>query len=96
MRRATVNFVVDLAGFMIFLSLIFTGCIIKYILPSGTGGEGRELSGGVGRESIKDFFSLTRHQWGDIHYTLAIIFAVIIILHILLHFGWVKRYLANL
>lgn len=96
MRRATVNFIVDFVGFLIFLCLIFTGYVIRYILPPGTGGRGRELSGGLGRASIKDLWSLTRHQWGDIHYILAIIFVVLIILHILLHIGWIKWYFTSI
>jgi hypothetical protein len=38
MRRATLNFVVDVVSFIDLLCLAFTGIIIKRILPPGTGG----------------------------------------------------------
>ena len=96
MKRVTLNFIVDLVSFVVFLCLAFTGFIIKFILPPGTGGRGRQLHEGLGREHIKTFGSMSRHEWGDIHFYLAVVFAVLIVVHIILHWSWIKNYFKSL
>jgi hypothetical protein len=96
MRRATVNFIVDLAGFGVLLCLAGTGVILHFVLPSGTGGLGRELHGGRGREHIRELLGMGRHDWGDIHLWLGIIFIALMVAHLVLHWKWVKCYIASL
>ena len=100
MKRTTLNFIVDLAAFLDLLCLAFTGFIMKYILPPGTGGRGRMLRGGRGGgdvgEEIKDLWSMTRHDWGDVHFYLAVLFAVLMVVHIILPWGWIKCYFKSL
>jgi len=90
MKRMTVNFIVDLAAFIDLLGLIFTGFIIKYILPPGTSGLGREISGGRGRGEIKQLWSMTRHEWGDIHFYMSVVFVALMLTHLILHWIWIK------
>jgi len=96
MKRSTLNFVIDFIGFVNVLLLTFTGIIMKYILPPGSGGRGREMHGGQGGEHIKTLLSMTRHQWGDIHFYLAAVFITIIIVHLILHYNWIKGYIKGL
>jgi hypothetical protein len=96
MKRITLNFIVDLISFIDLVCLAFTGFIIKFILPPGTGGLGREISGGRGREEVKYFWSMTRHEWGDIHFYLAVGFVALMVVHIILHWGWIKRYFKSM
>lgn len=96
MRRSSLNFIIDFIAFIDLLLLASTGLIIEYVLPPGTGGLGRELTGGRGREEIKDLLGLTRHQWGDIHYILALAFILLMLAHILLHWTWIKNYFASI
>ncbi len=100
MKRTTLNFIIDLVAFLGLLGLAFTGFIMKYILPPGTGGRGRMLRGGRGAEhvgeEIKDFWSMTRHEWGDVHFYLAVLFAILMVVHIILHWGWIKSYFKSL
>ncbi len=60
--------------------MAFAGFIMKYILPPGSGGRGRMLRGGRGAgdlgEQIKELLSMTRHEWGDVHFYLAVLFAL--------------------
>jgi hypothetical protein len=91
-RRVTVNFLVDIFGFVVFLFLVGTGVIIKYILEPGTGGG---LRGGRGGGEVETFLSLRRHEWGTIHFWISVIFVVIVVVHILLHYKWIKAYLQN-
>jgi len=97
MKRSSLNFVVDLAAILNLLGLIFTGLTMKYILPPGTGGRGRILhGGGQGREHIKDLWSMTRHEWGSIHFYLAVLFIALMLVHIILHWAWIKNYFKSL
>ncbi|UCE98925.1 MAG: DUF4405 domain-containing protein [Planctomycetota bacterium] len=83
-------------SFVNLLGLAFTGFIIKYILPPGTGGCGRLCRGGCGRAHIKDFWSMTRHEWGDIHFYLAVLFVALMVVHLVLHWNWIKNYVKSL
>ena len=96
MKRATVNFIVDLVSFVDLLGMAFTGLIMKYVLPPGTGGLGRLQHGGLGREDIKSLWSITRHEWGNIHFYLALLFLALMVVHIILHWSWIKNYFKSL
>ena len=96
MKHSDLNFTVDLLSFTALLGLIFTGAIIKYILPPGTGGRGRLIHGGSGGEHIKTFLTMGRHDWGEIHFWLVVSFVVLMLIHIILHFSWVKSYCKDL
>lgn len=88
----TVNFIVDLAGFIDLLGLIFTGVVIKYILPPGSGGgHGYGYRGGRGpSEGARELWSMTRHEWGDIHFYMSVVFVALILIHLALHWTWIK------
>ncbi len=96
MKRSSLNFIIDLVSFVNLLGLAFTGFIMRYILPPGTGGRGRLLQGGAGREHVKDFWSMTRHQWGAIHFYLVLLFVILMVVHIILHWSWIKNYCKSL
>jgi len=96
MVRRTVNFILDLVSFVNLSGLIFTGFIMKYILPPGTGGMGRILHGGSGRGiNVKELWSMTRHEWSSIHFYLAVVFVVLMIIHVILHWTWIKCYVKS-
>jgi hypothetical protein len=80
MNRRRLNFVVDLISLLALLALIETGLILKFVLPPGTGGRG----GGPGL-SLLDW---TRHDWGDVHFWFAVGLVVLMLVHVVLHWGW--------
>ena len=94
MKKITVNFIVDSIGFVVLLGIVYTGVIIKYVLPPGSGGHGHR--GGRGGNEVKELWDMTRHEWGDIHFYLSLAFIVIIIVHLVLHFKWIKSYFQNI
>jgi len=96
MKRGTVNFIVDLVSFVDLLGMACTGFIMKYILPPGTSGLGRDLHGGRGGEHIKELWSMSRHEWGRIHFYLALLFLALMVVHIVLHWNWIKNYFKSL
>lgn len=98
MRRTTLHFVVDLIAFVNLLLLATTGTILKWVLPPGSGGGGgghgygfRGGRGpGPGTGQVQQLLGLGRHDWGDVHFVLALLFVLLILLHIVLHWTWIK------
>lgn len=96
MSRNRINFILDLVSFLNLLGLTFTGYIMKYVLPPGTGGMGRISHGGLEPGMrIKEFWSMARHDWGSIHFYLAVVFIVLMILHVILHWKWIQYYVKS-
>lgn len=93
MKRTTLNLIVDTISFLDLLSLAATGAIMRWVLPPGSGGgqeHGGGFRGGRGADEIKELLGLGRHDWGDIHFLLAMGFVLLILVHILLHWTWIK------
>lgn len=65
------------------LGLAATGIVLHFVLPPGTG-KSRVLWG------------LARHEWGDVHFWMAIAMAVGVLLHVALHWAWVVLTCSNL
>jgi len=78
MRKNTLNLIVDLCSFAVMLALACTGLIMAFVLPPGTGGAGGLSLWGMGR-----------HDWGDVHFVLALVLIGLILVHVLLHWSWV-------
>ncbi|MCA9398174.1 MAG: DUF4405 domain-containing protein, partial [Candidatus Omnitrophica bacterium] len=58
------------------------------VLPPGSGGG--EIFYAGRRRSFDVFMGLTRHEWGDIHFYISIVFLILLLIHIILHWGWIK------
>ena len=76
MRRPTLNTLVDALAFAAFLFLVSTGVLLRYTLPPGSGQ----------RISV---WGLDRHDWGSVHFWVALIFLVVLSLHLALHWKWI-------
>lgn len=95
MRRATLNFTVDLIALLDLLLLAATGAILKWVLPPGSGGGhgpgyGEGFRGGRGPVEVRELLGLGRHDWGDVHFVLALLFLFLILVHLYLHWTWIK------
>ena len=91
MKRPSVNFLIDCFGFVLLAGLVLTGVILKWVLPPGTGGN----RGGRGGGEVKEYLSLTRHEWGHVHFWLSVLFVVIIVVHLIYHYKWIKAYIKS-
>lgn len=82
---------VDVLIGVLFAGLVFTGSILRWVLPpgSGGGGGGHGWRGGRGPASIQTFWDMTRHEWGDIHFWIAAALVAGILIHLLLHWNWI-------
>ena len=81
MKRNTLNFWIDLISLLVMLGLIWTGLLIHYVLPPGTGGR----HGGQG----VTLWGLGRHDYGDIHLYMALTMIGLMVIHVWLHWSWV-------
>ena len=75
MKKNTLNFWVDMVIFIDFIALIFTGVLLRNF-PS-------VLSG-------TSILGVTRHDWVDLHWVLALSLVLFIFIHLALHWNWAK------
>lgn len=71
--------IIDILAFIAFLISAFSGVVMWLALPSQSG------------KISLEFLSLARHQWNAIHLFSSLIFVVIIIIHLALHWKWIKN-----
>ena len=90
MKRVQLNAVIDAVALVGFMVLVSSGLILRLQLPPGSGGMvGRGLGRGTMRQPIELLWGLTRHEWGDYHYWIALGLLVVLSLHLLLHWKWI-------
>jgi hypothetical protein len=76
MSKSSVNFVVDTIAFVAILFLASTGILVRFVLPAGSG-------------HFMQLWGMDRHEWGQIHFWIAVALVVLLVLHIVLHWSWV-------
>ncbi len=76
MKRQGVNFIVDAFALAGLVFLMATGLFLRFILPPGSG---KNLS----------VWGITRHEWGDVHFYIAVFIVAILSIHLALHWRWV-------
>ena len=76
MKRSKLNFIFDAIAFVGFVFLASTGVLIRYTLPPGS-------------NRFKTIWGLDRHEWGDIHFWVSIVFLGFLAMHLLLHWRWI-------
>jgi hypothetical protein len=65
-----------LVSLLVMLSLAVTGGLMYFVLPPGTG-------------HFRHLFGLGRHDFGQIHSYLAAAVVALVVLHLVLHWGWI-------
>ncbi|MFA5267183.1 MAG: DUF4405 domain-containing protein [Methanoregula sp.] len=78
MKRVTINALVDIGGLITFILSLITGLVLYLVLPSG-GGRGNSYS---------LYLEITRTQWLAMHNYSSLVFAALVILHLLLHWRY--------
>ena len=76
MKRTTINLIIDSVGYVGFVFLTTTGILVRYVLPPGSG-----------RRAV--LWGMNRHEWGDLHFWIAIAFFCVLALHLFLHWRWI-------
>ena len=75
-KRTSTNFWLDLVSFVAMFCLAATGGLMYFVLPPGTG-------------HSRSLFGFNRHDFGTIHFYLAVLALVLLAVHIILHWNWV-------
>jgi len=89
--KQSLNRIINALGLLTFVSMISTGIILKWILPPGSGRVESLMRGGFGQnKTIAILMGLTRHEWGEIHFYISIAFLIILIIHFVLHWDWIR------
>lgn len=83
MIKIKFNAIINIISFIDFL-LVFISSLALYFLPQGYQG-GRNLN-----YLTAEFFGGSRHFWQDIHTWSGWIMLGLILVHLLLHTGWLK------
>lgn len=76
MKRTHLNFAIDCLGFAGFVLLTATGVLMRYVLPPGSG-------------HWTTVWTLDRHEWGSIHFWIAVVFLAVLAAHLFLHWRWI-------
>jgi len=85
MRRVKLNAIVDMVAFGALVLSVFTGIIPWTVLPSGGGGP----RAGQGTAHTV-FLGLGRGEWRDFHTYASLAFAALMVIHLLLHWQWIR------
>ena len=82
MKRNNLNLAIDCLALVVLVWLASTGMAIYLRLPAGSGHR-------------LELFGLSRHEWGEVHLRLGLIFLFLIVIHLLLHWNWLWCVLKN-
>lgn len=78
------NRALNLLLYINFCILTGTGLLLWFRLPPRRGGPTRP-----------EAFGLGRHEWGDIHSWLSVVFIALIVAHLVLHWKWLRTVAAK-
>jgi hypothetical protein len=84
MKNATLRTMTDLLMYVAMSFLTGTGLLIHYrLVPGSQGGHGLTLLG------------LSRHEWGTYHLWAAYLLLVLILIHLILNYAFIKNVIAQ-
>jgi len=75
MKRVTINALIDIGCLITFIPSLISGLVLCFVLPEG-GGQGSGLATCLG---------IVRNQWVTMHNYTSLVFAALLIIHLLLH-----------
>lgn len=81
MKRITVNAIIDIGCLITFILSLITGLVLYLFLPSGSGRGG----------SWATYLGITRDQWVTMHNYTSLVFAALLIIHLLLHWKFFRN-----
>ena len=82
--KSAILYWTDAALLALFAALAATGGVLHWVLPPGSGGR-------AGRHPARrELLDLSRHEWGQVHFWVAAAMVTLIVVHLALHWGWIK------
>lgn len=80
MKKSKLNLIIDALLLLCIAAIAGIGFLIKYVLVPGF--QRWEI---YNRNVDLSYWGIDRHEWGSIHFTIALTFLVLLIIHIVLH-----------
>ena len=80
LTRTDWKYAVDTLMFLCTVGIVLIGLLMGFVIPEGRLGPGQS----------KFFLGVHRHQWGNIHLWLSLAFTALVVVHIVLAWGWFK------
>lgn len=90
MKKNTLNYIIDIIMFILMMTLIGIGFLMKYILITG-----QERWIKYGRNVEETFLGLDRHGWGKVHLIIGLTLFAVLVLHLILHWKSITRFFKN-
>ena len=81
MKRSYLHLLIDALLFLAATGLVLSGLLLEFVLPSGS------------RQAA--VWTWTRHDWGELHFWIAVTILALGLLHLLLNWGWVCSVIAS-
>jgi len=75
--RNRINQAGNLLAYLAMAGLVATGIILRYRLPA--------------RSGSNVLLGLSHHEWGSIHFYIALALVVLVLIHIILHWKWITH-----
>jgi hypothetical protein len=79
MKRITINALVDIGCLITFIPSLISGLVLYLYLPEGRG------------QGWATFWGISRNQWATMHNNTSLIFAALLIIHLLLHWNFFRH-----
>jgi hypothetical protein len=83
---------VDAVAYVGIVALASTGLVLRFQLPPGSGGLlgiGSGSGEGAGSRPVSVVWGLSRHEWGSVHYWIAVALLGVLAVHLVLHWKWI-------
>ena len=81
MKRVTINAIVDIGCLITFIPSLITGLVLYFVLPEGSGRG----------SSWATYLGIARNQWVTMHNYTSLVFAALLIIHLLLHWKFFQH-----
>ena len=81
MKRITINALVDIGCLITFIPSLISGLVLYLVLPEG-GGRGSGWA---------TYLGIARNQWVTMHNYSSLVFAALLIMHLLLHWKFFRH-----
>jgi len=91
MKNKHLNYLVNTLMFILMMTILGVGFLMKFILISG-----QERWIKYGRNVELTFWGIDRHEWGKIHLILGLTMIALLILHLILHWNAITIYIKKL
>lgn len=75
MKRVTINALIDIGCLISFIPSLISGLVLLLVLPEGSGRGG----------GLAQYLGIVRSQWVTMHNGTSLVFTVLLIIHLLLH-----------